>query len=177
MRKNILLLAVLLPALVLAQADKKKDIWEPFQFFVGEWEGQGEGKSGVSTVEKTFQFIMNGKYLHLRTSAVFEPQEKNPKGEVHEDWGFFSHDLFRKKFVFRQFHIEGFINQYVLESISDDGKTLVFDSEEFENAPPGWKARITYKILNDDTLEESFDLATPGKDLQCYILNTLKRKK
>ena len=89
----------------------------------------------------------------------------------------FSHDLFRKKFVFRQFHIEGFINQYVLESISDDGKTLVFDSEEFENAPPGWKARITYKILNDDTLEESFDLATPGKDLQCYILNTLKRKK
>jgi hypothetical protein len=176
-RKILLLLAVLLPALVLAQADMKKDIWEPFQFFVGEWEGQGEGKSGISKVEKNFRFIMNGQYLHLKTKAVFEPQEKNLKGEVHEDWGFFSYDRSRKRFVFRQFHIEGFINQYVLGSISDDGKTLIFDAEEFENVPPGWKARITYKILDEDTLEESFDLATPGKDLQCYILNTLTRKK
>ena len=177
MRKSFLLLALLLPALVLAPGDEKKDIWKPFQFLVGEWEGLGEGKSGVSKVEKDFRFIMNGQYLHLKTKAVFEPQEKNPKGEIHEDWGFFSYDRSRKRFVFRQFHIEGFINQYVLESISDDGKTLVFDSEEFENAPPGWKARITYKILGKDTLEESFDLATPGKDLQCYILNTLRRKK
>lgn len=177
MRKILLLMAVLLPALLIAQAEKKQDVWAPFKFFVGEWEGKGEGKSGISKVEKNFQFIMNGKYLHLKTRAVFEPQEKNPKGEVHEDWGFFSYDMFRKKFVFRQFHIEGFINQYVLEHISDDGKTLVFDSEQFENAPPGWKARITYKIVDDDTLEESFDLATPGKDLQCYIRNFLKRKK
>jgi hypothetical protein len=177
MRKKLFFIAVLLPALVMAQADKKKDIWEPFKFFVGEWEGKGEGKSGISMVEKNFQFIMNGKYLHLRTRAVFEPQEKNPEGEVHEDWGFFSYDRSRKKFVFRQFHIEGFINQYVLESISDEGKTLVFDSEQFENVPPGWKARITYKIVAADTLEESFDLATTGKDLQCYIRNVLKRKK
>jgi len=177
MRKKLFLIAVLLPALVMSQADKKKDIWEPFKFFVGEWEGKGEGKSGISMVEKNFQFIMNGKYLHLRTRAVFEPQEKNPEGEVHEDWGFFSYDRSRKKFVFRQFHVEGFINQYVLESISDEGKTLVFDSEQFENVPPGWKARITYKIVAADTLEESFDLATTGKDLQCYIRNVLKRKK
>ncbi len=167
---------MLLPALVLGQADKKRDIWEPFHFLVGEWEGQGEGKSGISTVEKTFQFIMNREYIQSTTRAVFKPQEKNPKGEIHEDLGFFSYDHFRKKFVFRQFHIEGFINQYVLESISADGKMLVFDSEGFENAPPGWKTRIIYRILDEDTLEESFDIATPGKDLQCYILNTLKRK-
>lgn len=177
MRKKLFLIAVLLPALVMAQADKKKDIWAPFKFFVGEWEGKGEGKSGISKVEKNFQFIMNGQYLHLKTRAIFEPQEKNPEGEVHEDWGFFSYDRSRKKFVFRQFHVEGFINQYVLESISDEGKTLVFDSEQFENVSPGWKARITYKLVAADTLEESFDLATTGKDLQCYIRNVLKRKK
>jgi hypothetical protein len=177
MRKKLFLMVVILPALVLAQAAEKKDVWEPLRFFEGEWEGKGEGKSGISKVEKNFQFIMNGQYLHLKTRAVFEPQEKNPKGEVHEDWGFFSYDRTRKKFVFRQFHVEGFINQYVLESISDEGKTLVFDSEQFENAPPGWKARITYKLVAADTLEESFDLAFTGKDLQCYIRNVLKRKK
>jgi len=177
MRKKLLLYSMLLPALLLGHPEKKQDIWEPFQFLVGEWEGKGEGKSGLSQVEKNFHFIMNGKYLHLKTRAVFEPQERNLEGEVHEDWGFFSYDLFKKKFVFRQFNSEGFINQYVLESISDDGKTLIFDSEQLENAPPGWRARITYKIVDDYNLVESFDLATPGKELQCYIRNVLERKK
>jgi len=95
MRKILLLILLLLPGLIILQADKKKDIWERFQFFVGEWEGKGEGKSGISKVEKNFQFIMNGKYLYLKTKAVFEPQENNPKGEVHEDWGFFSYDLLK----------------------------------------------------------------------------------
>jgi hypothetical protein len=39
-----------------------------------------------------------------------------------------SFDKARKKFVLRQFHGEGFVNQYVMTSSSDDGKTIVFTS-------------------------------------------------
>lgn len=113
----------------------------------------------------------------MKTKAVFEPQEKNPKGEVHEDWGLFSYDQSRKKFVFRQFHVEGFINQYALEEISNKGKTLVFKSEHIENGPPGLEAKLIFKFINDDTLEESFYLGFAGKDLDCYITNILKRKR
>ena len=99
--------------------NKPKDIWQPLAFLEGIWQG---GKPGVSKVTQEYQFIFNRKFLQVKTKAVFEPTEKNPKGEVHEDLGIFSYDKFRKTFVFRQFHIEGFVNQYILEK--KDNKTV-----------------------------------------------------
>ena len=142
---------------------------------MGKWEGSGEGKGGISKGEQEYQFVLNGKFLQVKNKSVFEPQEKNPKGEVHEDWGLFSYDYPRKKFIFRQFHIEGFVNQYVLDSLSEDGKTLQFITESIENIPPGWKAKLIYKIVNENEFELSFELASPGKDFECYSKGRLKR--
>ncbi len=164
MIRKILIIVMILPVLLAAQADKKQDVLESMKFLVGEWEGKGEGKSGISTVSHDFEFIMKGRYLHMRTKATFEPQEKNPKGEVHEDWGFFSYDRSRKKIVFRQFHVEGFITRYVLEDTSEEGK-FVFETEQIENAPPGLKARLTFRHLNAAGLEVNFELLFPGGSL------------
>jgi len=106
-----------------------EDVWEAFRYFDGTWIGKGEGMTGTSTGSLTFEFIFNDRFLKMTNRSVFEPQAANPSGEVHEDLGFFSYDQGRKKHVLRQFHIEGFINQYVLESLSEDGKTFVFVSE------------------------------------------------
>jgi hypothetical protein len=175
--KKIIFVLLIFPTLLFSQAEKKKEIWEPFKFFVGTWEGTGEGKSGVSKVKKEFQFVLGGKYLRMTTKANFEPQEKNQKGEIHEDFGYISYDRSRKKFVFRQFHIEGFINQYVLDGFSEGEKTVRWVSEKMENAPPNWKVELIYTIKDDNTLEESFNLGMPDRDFECYNLNQLKRKK
>jgi hypothetical protein len=160
----------------LAQENKKTDKWEKFKFFIGSWEGTGEGVSGKSTVEREYSFILNSKYIKSVSKSVYEPQEKNPKGEIHEETGMISFDTKRKKFVFRQFHIEGFVNQYTSESISDDGKTIVFVTESIENIPEGWRARETYKILNDNEFQETFELSEPGKEFEIYSQSNLKRK-
>ena len=102
---------------------------------------------------------------------------KNPKGEVHQDWGMMSFDKARKKFVLRQFHVEGFVNQYVMTSSSADGKTIVFTSESIENIPAGFRARETYKILGPDEFTEVFEIAEPGKDFEVYSEGHFKRKK
>jgi len=130
MIKKCLVILILLSGAVLAQEAKKADVWEPLRFFAGDWEGAGTGPSGSSKIFTKFEFVLGGKYL------VFEPQEKNPEGEIHEDLGLVSYDGARQIFVFRQFHIEGYVNQYVLDSLSPDGKMLVFVSESLENAPP-----------------------------------------
>jgi len=39
------------------------------------------------------------------------------------------------KFVFREFNIEGFVSQYLLDSLSTDGATFVFVRESSENFP------------------------------------------
>jgi len=172
-----LFILILLPNIVFGQEEKKQDVWEPLRFFVGSWEGKGEGRPGDSKAEREYKFVLNGKFIEARNKSIYEPQDLNPKGEAHEDWGLFSYGQNRKKIVFRQFHVEGFVNQYVLDSLAADGKTLVFVTESIENIPSGWRARETYKILNKDEFTETFELAAPEQDFEVYIENHFKRKR
>jgi hypothetical protein len=54
---------------------------------------------------------------------------------VHEDFGVFSYDSGLKKIVWRQFHSEGLVNEYILESAGADGKSLEFVTTKIENLP------------------------------------------
>jgi hypothetical protein len=77
--------------------------------------------------------------------------------------------------VFRQFHSEGFVNQYVLESISPDGKTITFVTESIENIPVGWRGKETYTVTATD-LSEDFQLAEPDKDFAPYTKAQFKKQ-
>ena len=85
-----------------------------------------------------------------------------------------SYDSVRNRFVFRQFHTEGFVNTYVQEP-TDAENTIVFVSEGIENIPAGWRARETYTISNDNEFTERFDLAEPGREFGLYSEAHLKR--
>jgi len=88
-----------------------------------------------------------------------------------------SFDRTRKTFVLRQFHTEGFVNQYVMANTSADGKTIVFTSESIENIPAGYRARETYKLLGPDEFTEVFEIAAPGKEFEVYSEGHFRRKK
>lgn len=150
-------------------------MWTPFNYFVGLWQGSGEGQVGHSHVERKYEFVLNSKFLFVQNKSTYAPQEKNPKGEVHEDWGFVSYDKARETYVFRQFHVEGFVNQYVLDKLAEDGQILSFVTEGIENIPPGWKARETYQMLGPDEFIEVFELAGPGKEFEVYTENRFQR--
>lgn len=165
------------PVLIGAQTKPAQDVWEPLKVFVGEWEGSGEGKAGVSKTYREYRFILNNKFLEIHNRSHYEPQPKNPKGENHEDRGMISYDRARKQFLLRQFHVEGFVVQYVITSMSDDGKTFTFTSESIENIPAGWRARETYKFISADEFTETFELAGPGKQFEVYTENRYRRKK
>jgi hypothetical protein len=169
--------ALMISSLAGGQTTTASNAWAPLKFFAGKWEGTGKGQPGASKIQREYQFVLNGKYLNVQSRSVYDPQPKNPKGEIHEEWGMISFDKSRKQFVFRQFHVEGFVNQYVTTSISPDGKEIVFTSEGIENITAGWRARETYKILGPDEFVETFELAGPGKDFEIYSEGRLNRKK
>ena len=175
--RRALLLIVLLPVFGLAQESRKENNWSAFTFFIGTWKGTGKGQPGVSQLERQYQFILGGKFIQVNHKSVYAPQEKNPKGETHEDLGFVSYDRRAKQHLFRQFHTEGFVIQYRLESIAVDGKTIVFISDSIENIAPGWRAKETYRILNNDEFVEIFELAAPGKEFSPYSENNFRREK
>ena len=166
---------LLFPAMLMAQPAGKPDNWRPVRFLVGSWEGDANGQPGSGKSLREYRFVMGGRYLEVRNKSTYPPQPKNPKGETHEDWGMISYDRSRKTLVLRQFHIEGFVNQYTAEP-SGDGP-LRFNSESIENIPAGFRARETYTIIGPDEFVERFEIAEPGENFEVYCETRFQRKK
>jgi hypothetical protein len=76
--------------------------------------------------------------------------------------------------VLRQFHQEGFVNQFVLVPPAGSG-ALIFESEALENVPKGWKARESYEIVSPDEFVETFEIASTGA-YEVYSRTRFKRR-
>jgi hypothetical protein len=129
------------------------DRFQAFQFFLGTWEGEGQGQPGKSKVSREYKLVLGGRFMRVTTTRSMLPRRKPGKTTGTSAISF---DSARGKHVLRQFHVEGFVNQYVHESTSEDGKTLTFVTEAIENIPAGWRAKETYILLGPDELVERF---------------------
>jgi hypothetical protein len=172
---SLLLVLSVLPVLVSASHQSPPaDALSVLDFLIGRWEGTSEGQPGKGTVERQYARALRNTFIEGRNRSVYPPQEKNPKGETHEDFGMFSFDKARKRIVFRQFHVEGFVTHYVQQESVTPG-VLVFETEAIENIPSGWRARETYRLLPSGELEEVFELAEAGKSFEIYSRTRLRR--
>jgi hypothetical protein len=172
----ILCLLASVPGPARGQSAPPADPFAAIAFMIGRWEGTSEGQPGRGTVRREYERTLNGRFIRVRNRNQYPAQEKNPKGEIHEDEGFFSVDRARKTLVLRQFHVEGFVNQY----LQDDGATptrISFTTEAIENIPAGWRARETYVVQGPDAFEEIFELAENGKPFEVYSRAQLRRVK
>ncbi len=160
---------------VSAQAPSQ-EIWKmPLEYFAGTWRGVESGKAGEGKGARSYRWIMNGRYLLLQNVSRFEPQEKNPQGETHEDWAFFSFDNGRKKTVLREFNSEGYVNRYLLSDSLSSANEMVFLTEQIENGLPGMQAKLLLRIDNKDQFTEEFFLAMPGKKMEPFLKNIWTR--
>jgi hypothetical protein len=172
-RSPLLLIAVSVAITAAAQSDP----WAPIRVFEGKWEGLITGKPGKQFSSREYRFKLNGKFLSQRDKSVYESKSPDTKPESREDFGFFSYDTNLKKIVWRQFHSEGFVNEYTLDSVSADGKSFEFVTVRIENLAPGWRAKKSYRVISADEMEETFSLAPPGKDFDVFTVAHLRRVK
>ena len=173
---GLLVIGFAVPAVSADQADDappraKADRWQQWRPLVGVWQGTSEGEPGKGSVRLEVSFVLSERFLKIAGTADYK---KGAGGEHHEDFGYVSEDSGRKTKVFRQFHAEGFVNQYILTSDPDRGELIELTSETCENAPPGWKARERYAVKGD-TLEHTFELAPPDKPFALYTRAKLSR--
>ena len=173
--RTLLACALLVPALTMSADTAKPDPWQPVRFLVGQWQGTTQGEPGQGTVERSYEFVLGDRFIHERNTSTYPPQGQNQKGEVHQHWSFLSYDRIGKTLVLRQFHTEGFVNQYRHASAESSATRLVFSSESFENLDSKWRAREIYEVIGPDEFTETFQLAEPGKDFQTYSTNRFKR--
>jgi len=171
----LLLLSLALGVSAAAPAPPSPDPWEPVRFLEGELTGESQGESGIGTVHRSYQFILSHRFLHERNVSAYAPKQPNTPGELHEHWSLLSFDKQRKRLVLRQFHQEGFVNQYVFDAGQSTARKLVFVSESFENLDSRWRARETYEVISPDEFTETFEIAEPDKEFAVYSKTSLRR--
>lgn len=159
-----------------AQPATSPDALAAVSFLLGRWEGTAEGQPGKGTVRRDYERVLDGRFIRVRNRTEYPARAANTKGEVHEDEGFLSADRTRKRLVLRQFHVEGFVNQYVQDD-SGTPERLVFTSEAIENIAAGWRARETYVVRGPDAFEEIFELAEPNQPFEVYSRSQFHRVK
>jgi hypothetical protein len=155
-----------------AEGAGETDPWEPLRFLVGRWSGEGAGFGGPSEVTHDWRFVLDGRFLELRTRST-SPRDDGTS-EVHEDVGYVSRDTDRDRFVFRQFLSEGFVNTYDLELRDGDPARILFAFRESESGG-GMKAQLRLARSGDDGYEMVLDLARPGGEFSACQTMNLKR--
>jgi len=161
--------------LVASQAPAQTVPWITLRSLEGKWEGAIWGKPGKGTSTREFRLELNSHFLSQRNECVFEAKSADAKPAVHEDFSMLSYDASQKKIIWRQFHSEGLVQEYILDSVSEDGKTLDFASSRMDNMTPGFRAKERFRILASGELEATFWLAPPGKNFEVYTQVLLKR--
>lgn len=168
---------ILITALLIAVTIQAQTGLSRFEMLAGKWEGNGEGFGNAkSKITAEYAWLMNKQYMEIKHRSVFEPTQQNQEGEIHEDIGIISFDKAENAVVFRQYHTEGYMNEYILNDSLSTSDVLVFETREIENFVPGGKARFTIKILSDHELETVFDVGFPGREMACFGTNRLVKK-
>jgi hypothetical protein len=173
-RLGILVIAGILGLSAGAQTPPQPDPLAALRVFVGRWQGETSGKPGTGTTQREFRFELNDHFLWQQDRSVYQTGNTKSPQLIHEDRGYFHYDANQHKLLWTQFHSEGLVNEYALDSSTPDHFEFVTTRIE---GMPGFRAKKLYRVLSSDAIDETFWLAAPGKDFELYTTTHLQRIK
>jgi hypothetical protein len=154
---------------------KAPDPWTPFRFFIGRWQGRGEGNSGPFQDSADFQFVGGGRFVQVKHDLRGAPSAKNPQGDASQEFGFFSFTAARGIYELFQFRPDGSVSRYLCRKILDEGKTFIFVGVPEEGAAVGPKTKVTFKITGPQEFSLLIEVAAPDKDYEKAAAAVLKK--
>ena len=160
--------------LFLALAAPPDTAWQPFEFLVGEWIGEGGGQPGqASSGGFTFGFELDGKILVRRSFSEYAATKDRPAFR-HDDLTVISRKAPGGPVRAVYYDNEGHVIEYAIE-VADGGRKMVWVSAAEAGAP---RYRFTYVRLEDGKLGLEFAIAPPGKpdEFATYVKATARRK-
>jgi hypothetical protein len=84
---GLVLLCLALPGSGAGQQSAGADPFDRVKFLIGHWQGTSEGQPGKGTLRREYALALNGRFIRVHNRSEYPVQEKNRKGEVHEDEG------------------------------------------------------------------------------------------
>jgi hypothetical protein len=167
-------LVLLLVAAGTGPARAGDDPWGPCRDLVGDWVGEGGGRTGGGAGRFSFAWDLREKVLVRRNRAEFPAAPGRPAAS-HEDLMVIYRGDGGGPLRAAYFDSEGHVIHYSVTS-SADQRTLTFLSDPAPSSP---RFRLSYVKGEGDTVRITFEIAPPGKpgDFKTYLEGRARRER
>jgi hypothetical protein len=144
-------------------AQQSKDPWEKWNYLIGEWVGENNGQPGQGEGKFSFLTDLNGKIL-VRKSHTTYPPTANSTGIVHDDI-LIIYPVGNSAQEAIYFDNEGHTIKY---KVSFTDRSIILTSDI---SPSDARFRFTYSKIDTDTVNASFEIASPQTpdDFKMYL--------
>jgi hypothetical protein len=162
--KKIIIIVILLVSCQLMFGQQSNNPWEKWDYLIGEWVGEHNGQPGQGEGKFSFRTDLDGKILVRRSHTVFPATEK--KAEIiHDDILIIYHGSGDSNQEAIYFDNEGHTIKY---KVSFTEKSIVLTSDIDTKAT---RFRFTYSVIDDKSVNASFEMASPKApdDFMIYL--------
>lgn len=141
------------------------------EWLIGEWTGKTGERSPQGEIRLVVSYDLDKRFLIFREETALAATTTVPA--TNESWlGILSPDPSGKGFLLRAFSSTGFISRY---RVTVDQGSVSFNPEGGEEPPPGWLFRRTLQRVDVGELNETVQVAPPGKPFFDYYTAKLTR--
>ncbi len=151
-------------------AQHDSNMWERFEYLIGTWEGEGNGKPGQGKGIFSFKLDLD-KNILLRTSHSEYPPMQGRPAATHNDLMIIYRDSMGAPNKAIYFDNEQHVINYSITF--SENKNIVFTSDKIPNSP---RFRLTYKVIDDVTVDTIFEISKDGEHFFTYIQGKSKRR-
>jgi hypothetical protein len=148
---------------------KPADKWANWQWLIGDWKGEGEGKPGQGSGGFSFKPDLDNMILVRKSHMEFEKLRDKPM--VHDDlmtiYPGYSGTLPKAVYFDNEGH-------YISYTFTTNDKEIVFTSEHTPNMPI---FRLSYYKIDSNEVNTKFEMSKDGTTFQTYMEGKSKRVK
>jgi hypothetical protein len=144
--------------------------WDKWSWLLGQWQGEGSGKPGQGGGKFSFDLELNDKII-VRKSHSEYPTTDNKHKIIHEDLMVIYLNMAGSPTKAIYFDNEGHAINY---SINYADKAIILLSDKAPNVPI---FKLTYTLLDDNTINTKFEMSQDGEKFMTYIEGKSKKFK
>ncbi len=161
------------PATYTIRTPGKPD-FTPLNWLAGEWSGTFSGKNSPSgKIGLTASYDLDNTYFVLREDVVFAATKTAPA--TTEMWmGIISARPGEPGYIMYMYSSTGFVTRYNV-SVESQGSAIRFAPEGGELVPSGWLFRRALERADEGLLDETVEVAPPGKNFFAYYTARLTK--
>ena len=151
---RIIIACILLISGQLIFGQQTKNPWEKWNYLIGEWVGEGNGKPGQGEGKFSFQTDLGGNIMVRKNHTVF-PATSTTAQTIHDDLLMIYQSGSDGSQEAIYFDNEGHTIKY---NVSYTDKSIILTSPVSEKE---MRFRFTYTMIDNMTINSSFEMASP----------------